>query len=123
MVDRELVDAKAILLPQQEQDDDLENFEDDQMDMEDYEFDILWNKDKELWVTTLIDGNYLINVKAKGYKEINEVISIRSGASMKYSYNLTNIKNDNSKLTVTAVNAKNGKKVSSVFLELWKESI
>lgn len=51
------------------------------MDLEEYEFDILWNSEKEVWVTTLVNGNYLINVKAKGYKEINEVIAIMPGAS------------------------------------------
>lgn len=47
-----------------------------EMDLEEYEFDILWNASKDLWVTTLMNGNYLINVKAKGFKEINEVIAI-----------------------------------------------
>jgi hypothetical protein len=34
------------------------------MDLEEYEFDIVWSKDKEIWVTTLINGEYLLNVKA-----------------------------------------------------------
>ena len=44
------------------------------MELEEYEFDIVWSSKKRLWVTTLTNGTYLINVKAKGYKEINNVI-------------------------------------------------
>ena len=55
------------------------------MDLEEYEFDIVWNQDKNCWVTTLINGNYLIHVKAKGFKEINEIISIRPGSPTEYA--------------------------------------
>ena len=44
------------------------------MEEEDYEFDILWDSKKQLWVTTLRNGKYLINVKAKGFKELNEYV-------------------------------------------------
>lgn len=46
------------------------------MDLEEYEFEIVWNKEKEVWVTTLINGEYLLNVKAKGFKEINQRVFI-----------------------------------------------
>jgi hypothetical protein len=45
-------------------------------DMEEYEFDIVWSKDKGIWVTTLRDGHYLVNAKCKGYIELNEIIEI-----------------------------------------------
>jgi hypothetical protein len=49
------------------------------MEEEEYEFDILWDSKKQLWVTTLRNGSYLINVKAKGYKELNEYIELKPG--------------------------------------------
>ncbi len=58
------VEAKAIY---------IETNEDD-MDFEEYEFDIVWSPQKQRWVQTLKNGKYLINVKALGYKELNEVI-------------------------------------------------
>jgi hypothetical protein len=35
--------------------------------MEEYEFDIVWSRDKNIWVSTLRDGNYLINAKCRGF--------------------------------------------------------
>lgn len=46
------------------------------MEDEEYEFDILWDSNKVLWVTTLRNGRYLINAKIKGFKEINEYVEI-----------------------------------------------
>jgi hypothetical protein len=54
--------------------------------LEEYEFDIVWSPEKGLWVTTLISGTYLINVKAKDFKEINELIKIGQGSSIDYKY-------------------------------------
>lgn len=48
----------------------------DEMEEEEYEFDILWDNSKQLWTTVLRNGAYLINAKAKGYKELNEYIEI-----------------------------------------------
>lgn len=45
---------------------------------EEYEFDILWDNHKELWVTTLKPEKYLINVKAKGFKEFNKYIDLNT---------------------------------------------
>lgn len=56
--------AKAILL----------DISDEDLEVEDYEFDINWNNDKQAWEQILRDGTYLLNVKAKGFKELNEVI-------------------------------------------------
>ncbi len=46
------------------------------MEEEEYEYDILWDNKKQLWVTTLRNGHYMINVRAKGYKEFNKYIEI-----------------------------------------------
>lgn len=56
------------------------------MELEEYEFDIIWSQEKKLWVTTLIKGTYLINIKAKDFKEINEMIKIGPGSSIDYKY-------------------------------------
>jgi hypothetical protein len=48
----------------------------DDMDEEEYEFDILWDSQKKLWVTTIKSGHYLINVKARGFKEFNKYVHI-----------------------------------------------
>lgn len=77
IIKSELVEAKAILLPNIANNGEASEFE-DMMD-EDYEFDILWDSKKGLWVTTLRNGNYLINVRIKGYKEINEHVFIGNG--------------------------------------------
>ncbi len=77
LIKNELVEAKAILLPKVANNDEPSDFE-DMMD-EEYEFDILWDSKKELWVTTIRNGDYLINVKIKGYKEINEHVYIGNG--------------------------------------------
>ena len=68
LLDYAFVEAKAYLLPKSS-DENPEGFEN--MELEEYEFDIVWNSSKNLWVTTLMTGDYLLNVKAQGYKEIN----------------------------------------------------
>jgi hypothetical protein len=68
------VEAKAILLPKVKDNDEDGGIED--MDEEEYEFDILWDSNKQLWVTTVKNGHYLINAKIKGFKEINKYVKI-----------------------------------------------
>ena len=65
----------------------------------------------------------MINVKAKDKKEINEVISIGSGAQTNYSYNLESAFLNVPALTVTTINAKGKKAIPNVFLELLKENL
>jgi hypothetical protein len=74
LVKAEQVEAKAILIPRIVGNGEATDFE-DMMD-EEYEFDILWDSKKQLWVTTLKNGSYLINAKIKGFKEINEYVEI-----------------------------------------------
>lgn len=66
------LEGKAYLIPSGK----LGSVED--MELEEYEYDIVWNSTKELWVTTLTSGLYLLNVKAKGFKELNNVITINN---------------------------------------------
>lgn len=56
---------------------DNNQFED--LELEEYEFDILWDEARKVWVAKLILGTYLINVKAKGYKELNEYVEVAIG--------------------------------------------
>lgn len=46
------------------------------MELEDYEFDILWDENKGAWVADLQRGNYLINMKAPGFKEVNQFLEL-----------------------------------------------
>jgi cobyric acid synthase len=77
-LDPALVEAKAIILPGGKGDGDERDDLDD-MDEEEYEHDIIWDSNKALWVTTLKNGKYLISMKAKGYKELNEYIELKTG--------------------------------------------
>jgi hypothetical protein len=61
MLKKDSVEARAILLPNLA---GGKKNQCDEMEMEEYEFDILWDERKQLWVANLIAGNYLINVKA-----------------------------------------------------------
>jgi hypothetical protein len=47
------------------------------MDEEEYEYDIIWDSTKGVWVTTLRSGQYLVSMRAKGFKELNEYIEIK----------------------------------------------
>lgn len=80
------IDAKAILIPDAVSDKDNSRAALENMDLEEYEFDIVWSSEKNLWVTTLMNGQYLINAKFKGFKELNEVIKIIPGATTNYKY-------------------------------------
>jgi hypothetical protein len=93
------------------------------MDLEEYEFDIVWSPEKNLWVTTLMNGDYLITARAKGFKELNEIVKIIPGATTDYRYVLEPLNFKVPVLTVEAVCANDGKNIKNVFLELWKEGM
>ena len=59
------IDAKAILLPDKNQEDE-----------EEFEFDVLFDSDKGLWTSTLISGTYMLVVKSKLYKEIAQILKV-----------------------------------------------
>ncbi len=50
------------------------------MEIEEYEFELVFSPEKQKWVSTLVNGTYLINVKSKYFKEFNEVIQISAGS-------------------------------------------
>jgi hypothetical protein len=93
------------------------------MEMEEYEFDIVWSPEKNLWVTTLTNGEYLITARSKGFKEFNEVIKIIPGATTKYRYVLEPINKNVPILNVETVSVDDGKIMKNVFLELYKEGM
>jgi hypothetical protein len=70
-VNHSKLEARAILLPEKDK-----KAQYDESNLEEYEYDIVWSNLKQLWVTTLYNGTYLINVKAEGFKEINEIGTI-----------------------------------------------
>ena len=72
---------------------------------EEYEFDILWDTRKELWVATLRPGNYLINVKAKGFKEFNQHIQLDR---RDYTFALTPLNKNIQHIHFMAVDIKSG---------------
>lgn len=53
------VDAKAVLLPAEGQ------------DLEEFDFDILFDRNLGVWTATLVSGSYLITVKSPAHKEFN----------------------------------------------------
>lgn len=58
------IDAKAILLPERDNKQQEE-------DVEDFEFDVLYDEEKQRWTSTLIGGTYLLTVRSKIFKELN----------------------------------------------------
>lgn len=102
MLPDNIVSAKALLIPTQEgHGSQLED-----MDLEEYEFDIVWNKEKEVWVTTLINGDYLLNVKAKGFKEINQRIFI-SSENTEFEFEMISEEISIPRVTVVAIDIEN----------------
>lgn len=67
------VNVKAILLPTMPLD------QDNQAELDEYEFDVLFDTEKGAWTADLFNGNYLINVKAPGYAESNQHCEVRHG--------------------------------------------
>lgn len=91
------------------------------MDEEEYEHDIIWDSTKGLWVTTLKNGKYLISMRAKGYKELNEYIELKTG-DKQFRYLCVPANQDVPTLTFQVINVENGKPIKNSFLELWKEN-
>jgi len=56
------IDAKAVLLPDQKG---------QQQDLEEFDFDVLYDQQQKLWTSTLVSGTFLVTVKSKEFKEFN----------------------------------------------------
>lgn len=68
----------------------MENHQ-DYDDREEYEFDIVWSHNKQKWTSLLPNGLYLINLKAQGLKELNEIVDIRRGNQKEFRYEIKRI--------------------------------
>lgn len=92
-----------------------------QEDLEEYEFDILWNDHKKLWVAKLLNGKYLVTVRGNGYVEMNKQIEIKTG-EREFSIEMTPLDQFNQQLVVMAVDIFSHQPVKNALLELWKEN-
>lgn len=111
--------AKAILVPKIAK--DKKKKSDDAPVLEDYEFEILYNKDKNHWTTDLLKGSYLINVKAQGHPETCQIIKVKKGKK-DFDIVLPQLPAAAVTLKIKAVNAVKGKKVKNVFVQLHKNN-
>lgn len=59
------LDIRAILLPGRGQE-----------EVEEFEYDILYEEDRRIWSASLPNGRYLIVVKSPKFKEINEIVTV-----------------------------------------------
>jgi len=49
-------------------------------DMQDeFEFEVLWDPERNCWSTDLVKGKYLVNVNAPGHPEFNTYIEVKKG--------------------------------------------
>jgi len=78
--DRREIDAKAVLLPGREQ-----------QDLEDYDFDVLFNDTLKVWTATLVSGTFLVTVKSKHFKEFNQVVSVKYGKDNRFNFELVQL--------------------------------
>lgn len=94
------------------------------MELEEYEYDIVWSQEKRLWVTTLTTGSYLINVKAKGFKEINSVIHINSNTPTFYDFQMIKqVQANQISIKIQTFCATDGDSIPNVYLQLQKENL
>ena len=106
------IDAKAVLLPSQEQ---------DQSDMEEFDFDILFDKNLGLWSSTLVTGSYLITVKSKGFKEFNTVVPVKLGEDNSFDFELVPLNQKVPEVIVSAVNVFSEEPVKNTHIEYRRE--
>lgn len=92
------------------------------MEFEEYEFDIVWSHQKQSWVQTLKNGRYLVNVKATGFKEVNEMIEVSSFSEKNYKFILKTLNENQIRLSVSIIDLFTCKPIKNTFIELWKES-
>lgn len=109
------VTMKAIMIPSVTNRDFIEK------ELEDYEFDVLYDSDKAVWTSDLITGDYLINVKSPGHVETSQYIEIRNG---RRHFNITCLQQNAfvTKVKIQAVNAVNGKPIKNVYVQVNKSS-
>lgn len=71
--------------------------------------------ERNLWVTDLVKGKYLLNIKAPGHPEFNTYIKVKKG---KRDFEIVIPQNSASNFTVkvNAINVAKGKAVKNVFI-------
>lgn len=109
------LDVKAILLPEEQ------NAKFQELELEEYEYDVLFDESKGFWASTLPNGTYLLTVKSNIYKEINEVFSIKAGAECDFIHQVSSVKIEIPQIEVLVVDPMRGKPVQNVLIELFKE--
>lgn len=70
----------------------------------------------------LRDGQYLLTVKAQGFKELNEVIQIGQELAPEYKFVMKKLNEGFNALNVFVFDLISGKPVQNVYLEFIKES-
>ena len=95
--------------------------DDEDLDLEEYEFDIIYDTSKSVWVSTLINGNYLVNVKSPGFKEVNQLLQIRPGIK-DFQIKMVPLSKSRQSIFVQAVDIQSGNPIKGVFFEMWRES-
>lgn len=73
-------------------------------------------------MTTLINGEYLLNVKAKGFKEINQRVFI-SSENTEFEYDMISEDIQIPQVTVIAMDIESQTPIKNVFFELFKENM
>ena len=83
--------------------------------LEDFEFEVLWDAERNLWVTDLVKGKYLLNIKAPGHPEFNTYIKVKKG---KRDFEIVVPQNSASNFSVkiNAIDVVKGKAVKNVFI-------
>jgi hypothetical protein len=106
------IDAKAVLLPSVDQ---------DQSNMEEFDFDILFDKNLGVWSSTLVTGSYLITVKSRAFKEFNTVVPVKLGEENEFDFELLPLNQNVPEVLVSAVNIFSEQPVKNTHIEYRRE--
>lgn len=106
---------KAILLPS-------ESPQKHGRDDETFEFEILYDREKDKWSSELPNGSYLVNVIAQGHSETNQYVEIKSGSRRSFEVYCLQKTASTVKVQIQAVNIANGKKLKNVFITIAKSN-
>jgi len=104
------LDIKAVLLPAAKQD-----------DLEDFEFDIIYDDDQKIWTAQLPDGTFLLTVKSNEFKEINETIVVKSGKENYFEIGLSSKNKDVPQIIVTTIDISKQEALGEVLVNFKRE--
>ena len=94
----------------------------DEMEFEEYEFDLIWNPKTEVWAQTLKKGKYLITARAPGFSELNEVVTIESSAMNVIKYIMKSTNEGAVNFAIMAQDVEDEKPIKNGIIELWIEN-